>query len=242
MTTERIIQLHGEHGSNLVQRCQVGQDKLELLAYVPDYIGETQEAALLQHIRASRSGWTQLSGRRLQSHGGVVHPKGLLQAPLPTWLQPLLQQLHSDTAVYGEQPPNHVLINAYRAGKGITPHEDGPAYWPGVCILSLAAPAVIRFWRKDGPTGLASVQGPPQASLLLQPRSLLVFAGDAYSHCLHGIHPVEEEELDPSCVNLASCSGIGPGTASVARSGERVSLTVRRVARVVKNIVRLGAR
>lgn len=27
-------------------------------------------------------------------------------------------------------------------------HQDGPAYYPGVCILSLAAPAVMRFRRK----------------------------------------------------------------------------------------------
>ena len=28
------------------------------------------------------------------------------------------------------------------------PHEDGPAYHPGVCILSLGGPAIIRFTRK----------------------------------------------------------------------------------------------
>jgi alkylated DNA repair protein alkB family protein 6 len=97
----------------------------------------------------------QLSGRRLQNYGGIVHPKGLLQAPIPRWLHPLMERMHQDTRTYGPHPPNHVLVNAYSPGQGILPHQDGPAYWPGVCILSLAAPAVIRFRRKlaDGGSG-----------------------------------------------------------------------------------------
>jgi hypothetical protein len=37
----------------------------------------------------------------------------------------------------------------------LQPHEDGPAFWPAVAILSLGGPAVIRFWRKqpDGEGG-----------------------------------------------------------------------------------------
>ena len=27
-------------------------------------------------------------------------------------------------------------------------HQDGPAYWPGVCIVSLGAAAVMRFRSK----------------------------------------------------------------------------------------------
>ena len=68
----------------------------------------------------------QVSGRRLQSHGGTVHEKrGLLQTPLPAWLSRLTRRLAADTAVYGvaadggPKQPNHVLINAYTAGQGI---------------------------------------------------------------------------------------------------------------------------
>lgn len=66
--------------------------------------------------------WPQLSGRRLQNHGGVVHAKGLIPAPLPAWLQqPLLARLAVDVAgdLYGGQPPNHVLVNSYMPGEGI---------------------------------------------------------------------------------------------------------------------------
>lgn len=37
------------------------------------------------------------AGRRLQNLGGLVHKAGLLQAPLPGWLTPLLERLAADT-------------------------------------------------------------------------------------------------------------------------------------------------
>ena len=115
----------------------------------------------------------------------------------------------------------------------VQPHEDGPAYHPGVCILSLAHPAVLRFRRKAAaggcvrpmrrPASTAAVtknlEGPaapleacifdyplcdgvcgragggpaaqqPVLSVLLMPRSLVVFADEAYTDCLHGIDEV----------------------------------------------------
>ena len=64
------------------------------------------------------------AGRRLQNLGGLVHKQGLIPAPLPSWLQPLLARLARDTGAYGPgQLPNHVLINAYQPGEGIMPHE-----------------------------------------------------------------------------------------------------------------------
>ena len=87
------------------------------------------------------------AGRKLQNLGGMVHKKGLVPAPMPSWCTPLLARLASE-GVYGGQLPNHVLVNAYQPGEGILPHEDGPLYYPAVAILSLAAPAVVRFVRK----------------------------------------------------------------------------------------------
>lgn len=37
----------------------------------------------------------------------------------------------------------------------------------------------------------------PSAQVLLQPRSLLVFSGDAYSECLHGIDEVRNKMFLP---------------------------------------------
>ncbi|KAG2483009.1 hypothetical protein HYH03_018089 [Edaphochlamys debaryana] len=216
---------------------------LPSLYYIPEYVGAEEEAALLREVRASRAKWVQLSGRRLQNHGGVVHPKGLIPAPLPSWLQPLLRRLAAEgaategggaataagagstagicTGLYGGLPPNHVLVNSYLPGEGIMPHEDGPSYLPVVAIVSLGAPAVLRFRRK-------ARRGP---------RSLVVFAGAAFTDCLHGIDEVHDEVLDDSVANLAACGIDQPG-GTLPRGSERISLTVRRVARVMPSILR----
>ena len=62
----------------------------------------------------------QVSGRRLQSYGGTVHEKwgGLLQAPMPTWLQTTLSKIDQDFHLY-DGAANHVLLNAYEPGQGI---------------------------------------------------------------------------------------------------------------------------
>lgn len=76
----------------------------------------------------------QVSGRRLQSYGGSVTPKGLLAAKLPAWLAALGARMARDTGIFGEinsrgnssggnggtvAQPNHVLVNAYKPGDGI---------------------------------------------------------------------------------------------------------------------------
>ena len=62
----------------------------------------------------------QVSGRRLQNFGGAVHEKwgGLIQAPLPGWMQSLLDTVQQRTAVF-DPAANHVLLNAYSPGEGI---------------------------------------------------------------------------------------------------------------------------
>lgn len=97
------------------------------------------------------------AGRRLQNLGGIIHKQGLISAPLPSWLQPLVARLAAETGIYGNVggdvgQPNHVLVNAYQPGEGILPHEDGPLYHPAVAILGLGAPAVVRFAHKRSNT------------------------------------------------------------------------------------------
>ncbi len=65
------------------------------------------------------------------------------------------------------------------------------------------------------------------ASVILPPRSLLVFRGDAYTQCLHGIDAVEAESIDGSVAN-AEQFGLQIGD-TLPRTGPRISLTIRRV-------------
>jgi hypothetical protein len=49
-----------------------------------------------------------------------VHSKGLIPAPIPRWLEQLCGRVHSFLLpLFGQQPPNHVLINSYQPGCGI---------------------------------------------------------------------------------------------------------------------------
>lgn len=87
--------------------------------------------------------------------------------------------------------PNHVLINEYKPGEGILPHEDGSAYFPVVCTVSLGAHTVLDIYSK-GEKGR-------RWRVLQERRSLLVTMGECYAGCLHGIEGVEVDE------------GLGPG-------------------------------
>ena len=97
-----------------LEQYRVGQ--LPTLYYIPDAISPAEEERLLREIRASKQQWKSVSGRRLQSLGGMVHKQGLIPAPLPGYLEPLLARLAADTGIYGGagERANHVLINAYQ--------------------------------------------------------------------------------------------------------------------------------
>jgi hypothetical protein len=134
-------------------------------------------------------------------------------------------------------------------------HTDGPFYHPRAAILSLGGPAIFHFQR---PRRAAEQQGADTAvgSLVLQPRSLLVFTGEAYEGHLHEIKAVgeevvgivEEETGEDDCeeeageeegrgvkqlkegapvMNLAA-AGVKVGDV-IRRAPVRVSLTFRRV-------------
>lgn len=222
---------------------------LPSLYYIPDAISAEEEQRLLTELRASKQAWKTVSGRRLQNLGGIVHKKGLIAAPLPGWLQPLLARLAADTGgLWGEGLlPNHVLVNAYQPGEGIMPHEDGPLYHPAVAILSLEHPAVVRFARKGGSEvqaqaaaatdAAAAAEGTAAqhhnfagrlvASVACMPRSLLIFRDEAYTDCLHGILEAQVETIDGSVANVQQ-AGLQAGQ-GLPRGGERFALTVRRV-------------
>ncbi|XP_020958809.1 alpha-ketoglutarate-dependent dioxygenase alkB homolog 6 isoform X2 [Arachis ipaensis] len=193
---------------------------LPTVIYIPDFITDSEQSFLLNNIYgAPASKWKLLKNRRLQNWGtmasyflyirfpcancvdcGVVHEKGLLPQPLPPWLTNLTQKISEESELF-PSAINHVLINEYLPNQGIMPHQDGPAYFPVVAILSLGSPVVMDF------TPHARFKLDPQDvngndsdgedkrlddnylpfSVLLMPRSLLIFKDKAYSDYLHGI-------------------------------------------------------
>nr|XP_048294527.1 alpha-ketoglutarate-dependent dioxygenase alkB homolog 6 isoform X2 [Myodes glareolus]XP_048294535.1 alpha-ketoglutarate-dependent dioxygenase alkB homolog 6 isoform X2 [Myodes glareolus] len=157
---------------------------------------------------------------------------------LPPWLQRYVDKV-SDLSLFGGLPANHVLVNQYLPGEGIMPHEDGPLYYPTVSTISLGSHTVLDFYEPRQPEDDVPIEQPrpspqPITSLLVEPRSLLVLRGTAYTHLLHGIAATLVDELDAASLppNAAACQSALPGAHLVR--GTRVSLTIRRVPRVLR--------
>ena len=244
--------------------------------YCDDWISEAEAAALRRGIGEYRD-WLALPHRRLGNLGGVPHPSGLLEEPLPPFATPLVAKLQlarvfplspqadggsvadaaspasvSLLATNAAARPNQCLMNEYAPSdtSGIGWHNDGPLFQPCVAIVSLGAPTVLRF-RPDPAAAAAPTFGDASTtttttassySVVLRPRSLVVFASDAYTVWQHGIPPGEPRAFpDPeTCLNWPAVRAAF-GDAAVlgaplpgAADQPRHSLTVRRVATVAK--------
>jgi alkylated DNA repair protein alkB homolog 6 len=120
-------------------------------------------------------------------------------------------QRFADLGIFDDTPhqrPNHVLINEYKPGEGIMPHEDGSAYAPVVATVSLGSTLCLELTPKstsvsETPNGHA--EGAHREDnpvpdcivptrVLQEPRSLLITMGEAYGELLHGIEPLEIDE------------------------------------------------
>jgi hypothetical protein len=85
----------------------------------------------------------------------------------------------------------------------------------------------------------ARTSTPQSKDVFLEPRSLLVFDGDAYTHWYHAILPRAHDTITSSVLNLHLLDpSLAPG--DIVPRDTRVSLTVRRVLRV-KNAERTFA-
>jgi alkylated DNA repair protein alkB family protein 6 len=147
--------------------------------------------------------------------------------------------------------PNHVLINEYKRGEGIMPHEDGDVYAPVVATVSLGASLCLSIMKKPGeidgesppsPTDGVATDGEDDGKytvptrIFQEPRSLLITTGTAYKDLLHGIEAVEvDEELSAETVAnwslLANSDAVAKGGGRNER-GTRISLTYRDVLKV----------
>ena len=168
----------------------------------------------------------------------------MMEEEVPRFVNQVFGSLIESGVFPEDEPPNHILINAYSCGQGIAPHQDGPLYKPLVAILSLDGPALLQFWpprRDEDGAALApdlnstSATREPSTSILCQPNSLVVFCGDAYETHWHGIESVDCDVLAAHTGNLAALAGDLQGAgarAQVPRGERRVSLTVRRVLKI----------
>ena len=172
---------------------------LDSVFYLPDFFSEADEQAIMPQLAASPPElWRQMAGRRVQECGSRMADSGagLVLEELPPWVQRVCERLLAHGVFPAATPPNSVALNQYSPTEGIAPHADGPIYIPRVAILSLGSPAVFRFygrqpelgrhieWNPETDTPRHEARGPPIETILLQPRSLLLFRGAAFrEHC-----------------------------------------------------------
>jgi alkylated DNA repair protein alkB family protein 6 len=191
----------------------------EDLFYLPNFISEEEEAKLIKCIYQQKETWVQLSNRRLQNWGGVpYHGDGMIKEDFPLHFQNVAEILEASFQFSKDGLDfNQVLFNEYSHGKGIDFHKDGPLYKPCAVVLSLMAPAVIEF-RSDRTSDTLH-------SILLEPRSLLIFRGDFYTNLVHGIRDLTKDVIATHCLN----SIVGT---EIDRGDTRLSLTIRSALKV----------
>ena len=212
-------------------------EAIETLVYVPNFITVAERDALLSSLDSTA--WINLPNRKLQNHGGVPHPSGMIAERLPPYLQsfasrvaPAFKDCEQDCEQDYEQdcsPPDQILVNSYERGGGISPHNDGPLYSPTAAVVSVLSAAVLSFHGgEDGETVVARVW--------LEPDSLLVFSGEAYSKYKHSIDPVLEDLYDPSLYLNSHAVASPPLPLSSVPRSRRVSLTFRRAKEVSRTV------
>lgn len=119
------------------------------------------------------------------------------------------------------------------------PMQDGAAYWPVVCTVSLGASLCLNLHRSKDDGALDPV---PAWRILQEPRSLLITTDQLYTDYLHGIADIEEDvDLDANTVAnwdlLRSPDEYANGK-NVRQT--RTSLTYRDVLQVSKVANKLG--
>jgi len=165
-------------------------------AFIDEDTARALEARLM---REPASSWTSKTrGRRVHNVGGASPSAPYRDEDAmktPTYAKRLMEHVfrRGGTA----NAPNHVLVNEYEANAGVAPHSDGECYDKDVAILTLRGRAMIEFWPSDDGEGGADE---PVMSLVLEPRSLLMYRGDAY-RLRHGIRETESDVVTRATAN-----------------------------------------
>ena len=207
--------------------------------YIGNFLSKDEQTDILAAILKIPTGrWTQLSHRRLLSLPSQLIGKSrdiLVNASLPSFVLGVIHDRFSDLRVFAEAPhggPNHCLVNEYRPGQGIMPHEDGPTYFPVTATVTLGSHAVLNIYRKDDK---GQRQAEPAWRILQEPGSLLVTKGDMYKNTLHGIAEIEADgDLGPETIVNWDCLNDSAVYFGHCARSTRMSLTYRDVFKVSK--------
>lgn len=190
------------------------------LYYIPDYVSAAEEAQMLRFIKDTpKELKSQLTKRTVQEWGctmcGECQKSFVSDANMPPWVQEALDMQVYDGLFTPTTFPNSVRIHEYQQGEGIGPHCDGPIYVPMVTVLSLASSCLMSFYPRQGLYENHPMdhyndtfkfaegeigQRVPLQSVVLEPRSLLIFSGEGYYHYPHGVSDKAQDDLSSNLV------------------------------------------
>jgi alkylated DNA repair protein alkB homolog 6 len=210
--------------------CQQQSRSSSDLCYISNAISPSGADILVSDIEANP--WTKLRTRMLQLYDSR-------ESFIPS-LKTLVETLEKSNLI--DFCPNHVLVNKYEPCQGIMHHEDGPVYHPSVVIISLGESTVFSFRKKvkEMTRGISPQREVSEnenenenengtvmetTSLVLRPRSMLLFSGEYYKNQLHGIHETSSQIILPSCVNACKADAIIGDI--IERQDTRISITIR---------------
>ena len=151
------------------------------MRYIQNYIQADYENELVTLIDSQD--WSRDLKRRTQHYGYKYdYTARSLDASyylgeIPFWVDELCNKLYSDSTFIDKT--DQVIINEYMPGQGIASHIDCvPCFAGTICSLSLESGCVMDL-----------TNGSIKKAIYLEPRSLLVFEGDARYKWKHGIAP-----------------------------------------------------
>ncbi len=169
------------------------------LQYLPDFITEEEERALIEII--DHQPWLHDLKRRVQHYGYKYDYKARAVTAdsylgsLPDWLMPITRKLLFK--------PDQAIVNEYLPGQGISAHVDCvPCFSDTIASLSLGSGAVMQF-----------TNGQEKHDIYLEPRSLIILSGPARYEWTHAIPARKSDVIDGFKIER----------------GRRVSLTFRTV-------------
>ena len=173
----------------------------------------------------------------MQNWGGLPKEKGMIAEPIPSWLQDQIDKIQNLEVFEPSQKPNHILINEYHPGQGISPHLDGNLFHPIIATISLKSHCVLNYYEPlEDPNELCtSLQSRLKFKLYIPQRSLLLVKDKMFHHYLHGI---EEINCDIRDTDLIIPDVIDAKDITLERK-TRISLTIRHVPNTKKIKIRL---
>ncbi len=159
------------------------------LQYIPCFLTDAEQAATVRYI--DNLPWRDDLERRVQHYGWRYDYRArgvgadMRIGPLPGWLRAIGQRLFNETGAF-DREPDQAIVNEYLPGQGIAMHVDRHCFGPAVAMVSLGDAWEMDLRRVGAGRG-------KRESILLNPGSALVLAGEARNRWQHGIARREGE-------------------------------------------------